>query len=209
MDFYLDFWKRSFDFSGGSSRKDFWLTALVNFVVATILTVISPIVYMVFYLATLIPSIALTIRRLRDGGFSPWLFLTIFIPILGFIGLIVLTALPSKNQGEHAGGSGPKPFQPERGKASPELQKAMAQAGSLVANQRYQEAIKSYMSIASQNQHVAGECAKNIGASFYYMGSFQQAVQYFEIAKKYGENAHSMDLYINKAQNAMAQSKSA
>lgn len=36
---YIDFWKRAFDFSGRSTRPDFWWAYLVNVIIITILTV--------------------------------------------------------------------------------------------------------------------------------------------------------------------------
>ena len=36
---YIDFWKRAFDFSGRSTRPDYWWAYLVNVIIITILTV--------------------------------------------------------------------------------------------------------------------------------------------------------------------------
>ncbi len=37
---YIDFWKRAFDFSGRSTRPDYWWAYLVNVIIITILTVL-------------------------------------------------------------------------------------------------------------------------------------------------------------------------
>ncbi|MCI4011224.1 DUF805 domain-containing protein [Brevibacterium sp. ZH18] len=51
-------------------------------------------------LAMIVPTLALTWRRLHDGNFAgPFFFLT-FIPTVGSIILLVLTLLPSKPEGQ-------------------------------------------------------------------------------------------------------------
>ncbi|MDR6892065.1 DUF805 domain-containing protein [Falsarthrobacter nasiphocae] len=57
------------------------------------------IVAFIFWLATLIPNIALTVRRFHDGGFSGWLFLLGLIPGVGGIILLVFMLLPSNPEG--------------------------------------------------------------------------------------------------------------
>ena len=95
MGFYVDFWKNFANFSGRTGVKDFWLTVLVNFVLSIVCGIFAPLAVL-FGLACLIPGIAMAIRRLRDGGFSPFLILLAFIPFLGWLALIVLYCMPSK-----------------------------------------------------------------------------------------------------------------
>ena len=73
MGFYADFWKKYVDFAGKEGRKNFWLTVLVNFIISAVLGAVLPAVSGIFGLAILIPSLAMGVRRLRDGGFTPWL----------------------------------------------------------------------------------------------------------------------------------------
>lgn len=97
------------DFSGYTSRKDYWMTILYYNILS--LGVIGLgfilmfgadfylggiIVFGLYYLSTLIPSLALTIRRLRDGGKNPWSILLAFIPFLGPLILIIIMCLPSQ-----------------------------------------------------------------------------------------------------------------
>ena len=96
MGFYADFWKKYVDFAGKEGRKNFWLTVLVNFIISAILGAVLPAVSGIFGLAILIPSLAMGVRRLRDGGFTPWLILLALIPFLGWLALLVLYCLPSK-----------------------------------------------------------------------------------------------------------------
>jgi len=96
MGFYADFWKKYVDFAGKEERKKFWLTVLVNFIISAILGAVLPAVSGIFGLAILIPSLAMGVRRLRDGGFTPWLILLALIPFLGWLALLVLYCMPSK-----------------------------------------------------------------------------------------------------------------
>ncbi|MBR5837020.1 MAG: DUF805 domain-containing protein [Victivallales bacterium] len=96
MGFYADFWKKYVDFAGKEGRKNFWLTVLVNFIISAILGAVLPAVSGIFGLAILIPSLPMGVRRLRDGGFTPWLILLALIPFLGWLALLVLYCMPSK-----------------------------------------------------------------------------------------------------------------
>ena len=52
-----------------------------------------------FYLAVLVPSIAVTVRRLHDAGYSGWLVLLALIPSIGGLIVLVFTLLPSSPNG--------------------------------------------------------------------------------------------------------------
>ena len=56
----------------------------------------SIIVSSIFSLGLLLPNLAICCRRLRDGGFSPWLILLSLIPGIGALALAVMFCLPSK-----------------------------------------------------------------------------------------------------------------
>ena len=91
------------DFAGKANRKQFWLFVLFNFFVFFVLSIVlnflgktGDVIYFVCQLAVLLPSLGIAARRLRDGGFSPWLLLIGLIPVLGWIVLLVLYLLPSK-----------------------------------------------------------------------------------------------------------------
>lgn len=53
-----------------------------------------------WYLAILIPSIAIQVRRLHDGNFRGWWVLLNLIPFLGQIVVFIFTLLPSKPEGQ-------------------------------------------------------------------------------------------------------------
>lgn len=56
------------------------------------------ILYGIWALATLIPSLACTVRRVRDAGLSGLFVLVILIPAIGNIILFILTLLPTKDR---------------------------------------------------------------------------------------------------------------
>lgn len=93
------------DFSGKATRKQFWLFTLFNVIVNIVLGLVCGmflneqtvnIVTSVYSIALLLPCLGIAARRLRDGGFSPWLLLLMLIPILGWIALLILYLMPSK-----------------------------------------------------------------------------------------------------------------
>ena len=52
-------------------------------------------IYAVFYLAILVPTLALSVRRLRDAGFH-WAFIFLRFAPMGGIALMILHAMPTK-----------------------------------------------------------------------------------------------------------------
>ena len=71
MNEFLKAWKNPFDFSSRSRRKDYWMFALINFLVSLLVAFI-PLVNVIYPLAVLVPQLALAVRRLHDVGKSGW-----------------------------------------------------------------------------------------------------------------------------------------
>ena len=113
---YKNFFKGYVDFAGRSTRSDYWWVWLGNMIIyipfffaygnalanprnesALIALGGIAIIYMVIGLALLLPGLALTVRRLRDAGFHWALIFIVFIP-LGSIVLLVLLAMPTKEE---------------------------------------------------------------------------------------------------------------
>ena len=92
LQLYLDAFRKFFDFKGKENRTAFWSFVIISALVTFVLGAVFPAIVGIYGLVALIPSIMLCIRRGRDAG-SPWLALTVLIPILA---LIVLGLLPSK-----------------------------------------------------------------------------------------------------------------
>ena len=120
---YKNFFKNYAEFTGRSTRPDFWWVWLGNLILSipfwiiyfyivylsTVMDSVSDsaseaafmifglvaIIYVVFYLAILVPTIALTVRRLRDAGFH-WAFIFLRFAPMGGIALLILFAMPTK-----------------------------------------------------------------------------------------------------------------
>ena len=112
---YKNFFKGYVDFTGRSTRSEYWWILLTNMILlvpfysAYFKVLANPrneaalvalggiaIIYMIFGLALILPMLALTVRRLRDAGFHWALIFIIFIPMVGPLVLLVLLAMPTK-----------------------------------------------------------------------------------------------------------------
>ena len=114
---YKSFFKGYVDFAGRSTRSEYWWVWLGNMILyipffsaygnalansrnesALITLGFTAIIYFIFGLAIFLPSLALTVRRLRDAGFHWALIFVAFIPMVGGIALLVLLAMPTKEE---------------------------------------------------------------------------------------------------------------
>ncbi len=113
---YKKYWMGYVDFTGRSSRSDYWLVVLANTIVTIILFsilivvivfdspdspyhVILTLLYllvMTYFPASFIPSIALQVRRLRDAGYHWALIFLRFAFVIGGIVLLILFCQPTK-----------------------------------------------------------------------------------------------------------------
>lgn len=73
------------DFKGRASRSEFWWFMLFNVACYIVTSFISDALYLLFALATLLPSLAVGARRLHDTDRSGWLQLIGLIPLVGLI----------------------------------------------------------------------------------------------------------------------------
>jgi len=108
-------------FSGRARRREYWMFALMNFIIFVILGVVGGILGQIWGpLATLIsvvsallslvliiPNFAVGIRRLHDTNRSGWLFLLALIPLIGVIILLVFF-IQEGTSGGNKYGSDPK-----------------------------------------------------------------------------------------------------
>ena len=95
---YVDMWKNFANFSGRTDVGGYWWAVLGNFIVSFVLGLIGvEILISVYSLATLIPTLSIAVRRLRDAGKGwGWLFITL-VPLVGWIIFIVMMCKPSVN----------------------------------------------------------------------------------------------------------------
>src|SRR6056300_11665 len=107
------FWSNYSKFKGRSRRSEYWwiqlFLVLTNLAVAAIDLVLmngdverfianggGGIVGLVWILVTIVPALAVLVRRLHDTGKGGWWALIGFVPIVGAIILLVFTVLDSE-----------------------------------------------------------------------------------------------------------------
>lgn len=120
-------WKKYARFDGRASLSEYWWFALANFcvvlvaeipmyvcfllggllgrngtnagsVIFMILGGVFALALLVYAIASIVPSLALGVRRLHDAGYSGWLLLLAIIPFGGIV-VLVLSCMPSKPEG--------------------------------------------------------------------------------------------------------------
>ena len=79
----------------------------VGAMVSSVLAIIVGLLLIVYAIGTLVPSIAVMVRRLHDIGKSGWWYFIALIPLAGPIWLIVLLATDSQ-EGTNEYGVNPK-----------------------------------------------------------------------------------------------------
>ena len=85
--------------SRDASRSEFWWFQLFLVLGSIGTSAIWEGLNALWFVATIIPYLAIGVRRLRDAGFSWALLLLGLIPVLGTITVIVLWVQPSKVDG--------------------------------------------------------------------------------------------------------------
>lgn len=109
MSWYLAVLKNYVGFSGRARRTEFWMFTLFNFIVTMVLGFVEQLagtggfVGLAYALAVLLPSLAVSMRRLHDTGRSGWWLLLGLIPLLGAIVLLVFMVQDSKPEANEYG----------------------------------------------------------------------------------------------------------
>ncbi|MEO8650438.1 MAG: DUF805 domain-containing protein [Acidobacteriota bacterium] len=121
MNWYFEVLKKYAVFSGRARRKEYWLYVLFNTIFAIVAAVLDNVlglafrdvgygpIYALYGLLTLIPSLAVGVRRLHDIGKSGWYLLLALIPCVGAIILLVF-AITDGDMGENEYGPDPKEY---------------------------------------------------------------------------------------------------
>ena len=119
------FFKKYATFSGRASRSEYWWWALVSGLVSLVLNIftlvagsagatlrqdgttvpgpgywIGLILSVIISLAIIVPSLAVSVRRLHDTNMSGWMYLLILVPFVGPILIVVFMAMGSKPEGQ-------------------------------------------------------------------------------------------------------------
>tara|TARA_B100000929_G_scaffold49662_1_gene36106 strand:- start:671 stop:1075 length:405 start_codon:yes stop_codon:yes gene_type:complete len=122
MEWYIKVINSYSDFNGRARRKEYWMFTLWNIIFALLASlldysfgIVYPLVgygplYIAYALFVLVPGIAVAVRRLHDTGKSGWMYLVAFIPIAGWIWLLILFVTEG-NEGNNAYGEDPKQFE--------------------------------------------------------------------------------------------------
>ena len=119
------FWGNYRNFKGRARRSEYWFIQLflvvTNLAAAVIDFVLmngdverfianggGGIVGLIWILATIVPAVAVLVRRLHDTGRSGWWALIGFVPVAGALALLVFTVADSQAQ-QNSYGPSPKP----------------------------------------------------------------------------------------------------
>jgi uncharacterized membrane protein YhaH (DUF805 family) len=119
MNWYLEVLKKYVVFKGRARRKEYWYFVLFNILISIALGIIDGITGSfsseagigllggLYSLAVLLPSIAVSVRRLHDTNRSGWWLLIGLAPLIGAIVLIVFMVQDSQSD-ENQYGPSPK-----------------------------------------------------------------------------------------------------
>lgn len=102
------------NFSGRARRAEYWYYTLATLIINLILTIVDyaigsdiRLLSTIYGLAVFLPGLAVAVRRLHDVNKSGWFILIAFIPLIGFIWLLILLATEG-NYGPNQYGADPK-----------------------------------------------------------------------------------------------------
>lgn len=125
MNWYLAALKKYVDFNGRARRKEYWYFTLFNVIFILICSAIDNhfgwmyshtsdlyaynlgFLTIAYYLATILPALAVSVRRLHDTDRTGWWILIGLIPLIGTIVLIIFFVIDSK-PGTNKYGPNPK-----------------------------------------------------------------------------------------------------
>jgi uncharacterized membrane protein YhaH (DUF805 family) len=125
MSWYLEALKNYAVFSGRSRRKEYWYFVLCNVIVSLVLSGLDALLGTfsssanlgllsgIYALAIIIPTLAVSVRRLHDIDRTGWWVLIHLVPVIGSIVLLVFAVLDG-TPGENRFGSNPKGSIPRR-----------------------------------------------------------------------------------------------
>lgn len=94
--------KQYFVFSGRACRSEYWWFVLSTVIAWFVSAFISPILPFIIFIAIIVPSLAVFVRRLHDTGRSAW-WLLLFIVPFGSIVLLVFTILAGEREANRYG----------------------------------------------------------------------------------------------------------
>jgi uncharacterized membrane protein YhaH (DUF805 family) len=90
------------DFNGRAARPEFWWFFLLQFVAYLVASMVHGLLYLLVFLALLLPGIAVGARRMHDIGKSGWILLLGLIPLVGLV-LLYFAAQPGQLESNQYG----------------------------------------------------------------------------------------------------------
>lgn len=115
MQWYLKVLRQYVDFQGRARRTEFWMFTLFSVLISIVLGIIDGlaglqigaigigVLGLIYSLFVLLPSLAVTVRRLHDTDRSGWWILIGLVPFVGIIVLIVFEVLEGSRGGNRFG----------------------------------------------------------------------------------------------------------
>ncbi|AQW20773.1 DUF805 domain-containing protein [Lentilactobacillus curieae] len=116
MQAYKEFWTKMFVFNAKATRKQYWISIIINAIVVGLVSLVTgdykyvgtettqaftehnySLVFSIFLLLVWIAEFTIRARRLHDSGHSNWWILLYMIPLIGWIWLFILLVMPSKD----------------------------------------------------------------------------------------------------------------
>jgi len=119
MKWFIAALKKYVVFQGRARRTEYWMFALFAFIIYVVAAILDSVlgiaikgafygpIYIICVLGLLLPSLAVSTRRLHDIGKSGWFILVNLIPIGGPIWYLVLVCT-NGNSGPNSFGDDPK-----------------------------------------------------------------------------------------------------
>ena len=230
MNWYLMVWRRYAEFNGRSRRTEYWVFVLINCLVLLALAAVFFAGFAIskdlgsvllvpaglYYLASLIPSLAVSVRRFHDTGKGGWLvglllvldLVLVKVPFAGIVPGIIQLVILCWDSDRGPNKYGPNPKSSEDPKTADECLKA-AEQGDASAQynlgimydhgqgvpQDYAQAALCYRKAAEQGYAPA---QSNLGAA-YYEGQgvprdYAQAAAWFHKAAVQGDATAQFNL---------------
>jgi len=84
------------EFTGRASRSEFWWFNLFVVLVGLGASALWDVLGWLWFLAIIVPYLAVGVRRLRDAGFDWPLIFVSLVPVIGTVVMILLWTQPSK-----------------------------------------------------------------------------------------------------------------
>ena len=99
-------------FNGRANRPEYWWFSLMNIIISAILIILALavseylfVILVGYFIAILVPSLAVTVRRLHDSGKSAWWLLIQLVPFGSIVMFIFMVLGSDAGENKH----GPEP----------------------------------------------------------------------------------------------------